>query len=171
MTDSAFEIDATNKHFVPKFYLRGFCLSNSTKQIYVFDKQNPDAGVQIHSIDKVEVSKDAYSVTNDASITEREQEWSSLLSAITQRKADELSRSITSREYSAQFRRGLASFVADSHRRSRGVREGVMEPLKEIRLQLKQRLTDSVATMIRQNSELMGRFAFEVGVGAVGVRG
>ena len=154
MTESAFEIDATNKHFVPKFYLRGFCLHNSPKQIYVLDKQNPDAGVQIRSIDKVEVSKDAYSVTNDALISEREQEWSSLLAFISQRNADDLNRLIVDRDDSAEFRRGLASFVVDMRRRSRGARERVLEPLRAIRLQLRQSLAESAETIVAQNPEL-----------------
>ncbi|MDE0492518.1 MAG: DUF4238 domain-containing protein [Acidimicrobiaceae bacterium] len=154
MTESAFEIDATNKHFVPKFYLRGFCLGHSPKQIYVFDRQNPDADVQIRSIDKIEVSKDAYSVTIDALISQREREWSSSLAFICQRNADDLNRLIVDREDSAEFRRGLASFVVDMRRRSRGVREGVLEPLKELRLQLRQSLAESADTTVSQNPEL-----------------
>ena len=154
MSESAFEIDTTSKHFVPRFYLRGFSSNNSSKQIYVFDKRNPNAGVQIRSIQKVEVSKDAYSIANDSLLSQREHEWSSLLSFIRQRNADDLNRLIMNREDSAEFRRGLASFVVDSRRRSRGAREGVLEPLKEIRLKLRQRLAESATAIIRQMPEL-----------------
>ena len=61
-----FEVDKTRKHFVPRFYLRGFCLSESPGQIYVLDKENPQAGVVIWSIENVDVSRYAYSVANDA---------------------------------------------------------------------------------------------------------
>ena len=155
MTESSFEIDTTRKHFVPRFYLRGFSSNNSSEQIHVFDKQNPTAGVKIRSIEKVEVSKDAYSIANDSLISQREQEWSSLLVFIRQRNADELNRFIVDREDSAEFRRGLASFVVDTRRRSRGAREGVLELLKEARLQLRQRLAESAKTIVRQNPELM----------------
>lgn len=154
MTESSFEIDTTRKHFVPRFYLRGFSSNNSSKQIHVFDKQNPTAGVKIRSIEKIEVSKDAYSIANDSLISQREQEWASLLSFIRQRNAEDLNKLIVDREVSAEFRRGLASFVVDSRRRSRGAREGVLEPLKEIRLQLRQSLAESATTMVRQNPEL-----------------
>ena len=52
MTESSFEIDTTTKHFVPRFYLRGSSSNNSSKQIHVFDKQNPTAGVKIRSIER-----------------------------------------------------------------------------------------------------------------------
>ena len=155
MTESAFEIDSTRKHFVPKFYLRGFGLNDSPEQIYVFDKQNPTAGVRVRSIEKVEVSKDAYSIANDSLISQREQEWSSLLLYIRQRNANDLNRLILDREDSAEFRRGLASFVVDTRRRSRGARAGVRELLKDIRLQLQQGLADSADTIVRENPELM----------------
>ena len=51
-----FEVDKTRKHFVPKLYLRGFSLKNHPDQIYVFDKDNPQAGVAVRSIENVEVS-------------------------------------------------------------------------------------------------------------------
>ena len=50
-----FEIDKTRKHFVPRLYLRGFCLDNRPEQIYAFDKANPQAGVVVRSIENVEV--------------------------------------------------------------------------------------------------------------------
>ena len=155
MTESAFEIDTTNKHFVPRFYLRGFGLNDSPKQIYVFDKENSHVGVQIRSIEKVEVSKDAYSITNDSLVSQREHDWSSLLSYIRQCDTDHLNASIVDREGSAEFRRQLASFVVDSRRRSRGARERVLEPLKNLRQQLKQGLAESAATLVRQNPELL----------------
>ena len=129
-----FEIDKTRKHFVPKFYLRGFCPDNRPEQIYVFDKDNPQAEVAVRSIEKVEVSRDAYSVANDGVLQEREDQWAEILRTLKGQRASELNELIADREKSATLRAWLARFVVDSKLRSRGLREQMREPVKEMRL-------------------------------------
>ena len=135
-----FEIDKTRKHFVPKFYLRGFCLDNRPEQIYAFDKHNPHAGATIRSIENVEVSRDAYSVANDVILRQREDRWSRILQTLKGKKASELNELISDRETSATLRAWLARFVVDSKLRSRGFREHMREPAKEIRLQFREKV-------------------------------
>ena len=129
-----FEIDKTRKHFVPKLYLRGFCPDNRPEQIYVFDKDNPQAEVAVRSIEKVEVSRDAYSVANDGVLQEREDQWAEILRTLKGQRASELNELIADREKSATLRAWLARFVVDSKLRSRGLREQMREPVKEMRL-------------------------------------
>ena len=129
-----FEIDKTRKHFVPKLYLRGFCPDNRPEQIYVFDKDNPQAEVAVRSIENVEVSRDAYSVANDAVLQEREDQWAEILRTLKGQRASELNELIADREKSATLRAWLARFVVDSKLRSRGLREQMREPVKEMRL-------------------------------------
>ena len=130
-----FEIDKTRKHFVPKLYLRGFCLDNRAEQIYAFDKENPQAGVIVSSIENVEVSRDAYSVANDLILQQREDQWAGILNALKTLSVSELNELIADREESAPLRSWLARFVVDSKLRSRGFREQVREPLKGKRLE------------------------------------
>ena len=129
-----FEIDKTRKHFVPKLYLRGFCPDNRPEQIYVFDKDNPQAEVAVRSIENVEVSRDAYSVANDGVLQEREDQWAEILRTLKGQRASELNELIADREKSATLRAWLARFVVDSKLRSRGLREQMREPVKEMRL-------------------------------------
>ena len=129
-----FEIDKTRKHFVPKLYLRGFCPDSRPEQIYVFDKDNPQAEVAVRSIENVEVSRDAYSVANDAVLQEREDQWAEILRTLKGQRASELNELIADREKSATLRAWLARFVVDSKLRSRGLREQMREPVKEMRL-------------------------------------
>ena len=137
-----FEIDKTRKHFVPRLYLRGFCLDSRAEQIYAFDKHNPQAGVAVRSIEKVEVSRDAYSVANDAILQQREDRWAEILQTLNGQSASELNELISDREKSATLRAWLARFVVDSKLRSRGFREQmrVSEPVKEMRLQIRNKL-------------------------------
>ena len=135
-----FKIDKTRKHFVPRLYLQGFCLDNRPEQIYAFDKHNPQAGVAMRSIENVEVSRDAYSVANDAILQQREDRWSKILQTLKGQRASELNELIFDREASATLRAWLARFVVDSKLRSRGFREHMREPVKEMRLQFREKL-------------------------------
>ncbi len=135
-----FEIDRTRKHFVPKLYLRGFCLDNHPEQIYVFDKDNPQAGVVVRSIGNVEVSRDAYSVANDAVLQERENQWAGILKAVKALSVFELNEFIADRAKSAALRASLARFVVDSKLRSRGYRQQMRDHVTEMRLQLRTKL-------------------------------
>ena len=135
-----FEIDKTRKHFVPRLYLRGFCLDSRLEQIYAFDKRNPHAGVVVRSIENVEVSRDAYSVANDAILQQREDQWAEILRTLDGQSASELNELIYDREESATLRAWLARFVVDSKLRSRGFREQLREPVREMRLQFRDKL-------------------------------
>ena len=140
-----FEIDNRRKHFVPKLYLRGFGVSDRAEQIYVFDKENPSAEVAIRSIDNVEVSKDAYSVANDAIVTELETLWSQVLNIIKELSVSELNELISDRGKSAAVRAVLARFVVDSKLRSRGFREQKRVLVKAIRLRLRAKIEEREA--------------------------
>ena len=133
-----FQIDKTRKHFVPKLYLRGFCLDDRAEQIYVFDKENPEAGVVARSIENVEVSRDAYSVANDAVLQERENQWAGILNALKTLSVSELNELIADREESAPLRSWIASFVVDSKLRSRGYRQQMRATVTEMRLQFRE---------------------------------
>ena len=133
-----FEIDKTRKHIVPKLYLRGFCLDDRPRQIYVFDKDSPQAGVIVRSIENVEVSRDAYSAANNAILQERENQWARILKALKGQSASELNELISDREKSAALRAWLARFVVDSKLRSRGFRQQMREPVTEMRLQFRE---------------------------------
>ena len=135
-----FEIDKTRKHFVPRLYLRGFCLDNRPEQICAFDKDNPQAGVVVRSIENVEVSRDAYSVANDAVLKQREDKWAGILKTLKGQSVSELNELISDRERSVTLRAWLARFVVDSKRRSRGFRERMSEPANAIRLQVRSKL-------------------------------
>ncbi len=135
-----FEIDKTRKHYIPKLYLRGFCLDDRPEQTYVFDKDNPQAGVQLRSIENVEVSRDAYSVANDQILEQRENQWAKILRKLKGQSVSELNGLIADREKSAKLRAWLARFVVDSKLRSRGFREQMREPVTEVRLQFRGRL-------------------------------
>ena len=137
-----FELDNSRKHFVPRFYLRGFGLGNRDDQIYVFDKENPTAGVAVRSIDNVEVSKDAYSVANDAIVTEREGLWSQVLNLTKELSVSDLNELISDRGKSATVRAWLARFVVDSRLRSRGYRKQKREHVKAMQLQLRAKLEE-----------------------------
>ncbi len=135
-----FKIDKTRKHFVPKLYLRGFCLDDPPRHIYAFDKDNPQTGVVVRSIEKVEVSRDAYSVANDALLQERESRWAEILQILRGQSASKLNEFIADREKSARLRAWLARFVVDSKLRSRGFRRQMREPVTEMRLEFREML-------------------------------
>jgi len=135
-----FEIDKTRKHYIPRLYLRGFCLDDHPEQTYVFDKDNPQAGVQLRSIENVEVSRDAYSVANDQILQQRENQWAEILRELKRQSVPELNGLISDREKSANLRAWLARFVVDSKLRSRGFREQMRDPVAEVRLQFRERL-------------------------------
>ncbi|MDE2769099.1 MAG: DUF4238 domain-containing protein [Chloroflexota bacterium] len=135
-----FEVDKTRKHFVPKLYLRGFCLDNPPKRIYVLDKGKPQDEVAVRSINNVEVSRDAYSVANDAILQEREDAWSETLKILKGRDASELNELVSDRDKSAELRYWLARLVVDSKLRSRGFRSQMRESANEIRLRSRSRI-------------------------------
>ena len=135
-----FEVDSTRKHFVPRLYLRGFCLDNRRQKIRVFDKNNPQAALTLRSLNNVEVSQDAYSVANDAILQQREAQWSEVLNTLKKQGVSELNELISDRDKSAELTYWLARFVVDSKLRSRGLREQSREPVNEIRLQSQARL-------------------------------
>ena len=135
-----FEIDKTRKHFVPRFYLRGFCPDDRPGQIYVFDKNLPEAGIQVRSIDKVEVSKDAYSVANDSILQQQESRWSGILTDLAGKSVDDLNDFISDRAKSATLRAWLARLVVDSRLRSRGFREESSEPVRRMRLRFRREI-------------------------------
>ena len=153
-----FEIDKTRKHFVPRLYLRSFCLDNRPEQIYAFDKDNPQAGAVVRSIENVEVSRDAYSVANDAILQQREDKWAAILNTLKGQSVSELNGLISDLESSATLRAWLAHFVVDSKQRSRGFRERMSDPANAIRLQVRSKLesveTDLLARLPDSTREL-----------------
>ena len=125
-----FEIDNTRKHFLPQLYLRGFCRQDrkgKIPHIYVFDKKAPDKGIESRSIEKVEVSKDAYSIGIDSFNKQRESVWGPLLTHLNTDGATELNELIADREQSAPLRAWLADFATSISLRSRGFRERMKE--------------------------------------------
>ena len=135
-----FEIDKSRKHFVPRLYLKGFCPDRKSGQIHVFDKENPESGVALRSIDNVEVSRDAYSVANDALLWERECQWAGILEALKSQPVSELNHLIADRDRSAALRAWLARLVVDSKLRSRGFRQQLRNLSDNMRLLLSQEL-------------------------------
>lgn len=148
-----FEIDKTRKHFVPKLYLRSFCLDDSPGQIYVFDKNNPQQRVVVRSIENVEVSKDAYSVANDKFLQERENQWAEILEALKGLSASELNDFISDRKDSAALRAWLARFVVESKLRSRGFRKQMRERFNEVRLQAQKNIEAQIETAFPNSTE------------------
>ena len=125
-----FEIDNTRKHFLPQFYLRGFCRQDKKGKIphiYVFDKKAPGKGIQSRSIERVEVSRDAYSVHIDDFNKQRESVWGDLFSRLEATSAMELNEIIADRNQSAPLRAWLADFATGISLRSRGLRERLKE--------------------------------------------
>ena len=135
-----FEVDKTRKHFVPRLYLRGFCMDNRPERTYVFDKDKPQDGIAVRSINNVEVSRDAYSVANDAILKQRENAWSKVLRILEERDVSELNELVSDRRKSAKLRYWLARLVVDSKLRSRGFRRQMRAPVNDIRLQFRSRL-------------------------------
>lgn len=122
-----FEIDNTRKHYIPRFYLRGFSRKDKRGQIYLFDKKAPDKGIQSRSIENVEVSKAAYSVHIDDFNRQMESRWAPLLTHLNTDGATELNKLVADRERSATLRAELADFTTSMSLRSRGFRERMKE--------------------------------------------
>jgi len=137
-----FEIDKTRKHFIPRFYLRGFCLDKRPERIYVLDKDNPQEGIAVRSINNVEVSRDAYSSENDAILQQREAQWAKILKTLKELEVHELNELISDRDKSADLRHWIARLVVDSKLRSRGFRMQMKEPTNEIRIQFQSKLEE-----------------------------
>ena len=101
----------------------------------MYDKENPDKGVTLTSIDNVAVSRHAYSVVNDAILQRRETHWGQILKSLKGRSVAELNSFISDRAMSARFRSQLARFVVDSRLRSSGVRAKSRTQLEAMRHQ------------------------------------
>ena len=148
-----FEIDNTRKHYIPQMYLRGFSLPNNPKQIFMFDKQNPEMGVQVRSIHDVEVDRNAYSVEKDKILARRESIWSQILTEIRDSDTPELNSHIADREESANLRAWLARFVVDSRIRSRPYRDRVWNELAGTRRTIRERTERKIEEVIQEHPE------------------
>ena len=133
--ESTFQIDNTRKHYLPQFYLRGFCPTNCSDQIYMYDKENSDNGITLCSILKVAVSRHAYSVANDEILKQHESHWAQNLERLKRSSVSELNAFISDRDRSAVLRSWLARFVVDSRLRSSGARTKVRAQLEAMRYQ------------------------------------
>ena len=128
--EGMFKINNTRKHFLPQFYLRGFCRQDKRGRIphiYVFDKKAPGKGIQSRSIEKVEVSKDAYSIHIDEFNKRQESAWGDIFKHLIATITTELNELIADREQSAALRAWLADFATTISLRSRGLRERFKE--------------------------------------------
>ena len=120
---SAFEIDATKKHYLPQFYLKGFSFNG--QQLYVFDKNAPvEKAIWTSNVSRVEKSRYAYSKRVDSFITEQvEPGISRALREIRETLVCEINNRLSNRNDSHELRRWLAQMVIDFRLRSRGFRE------------------------------------------------
>ena len=119
------DIDNTQKHYIPRFYLRGFCgqgKKGKIPHIYVFDKKALNKGIDSRSIEKIEKSKDAYSIYIDNFNKQRESVWGDIFNHLKDTSTAELNELIADREQSAPLREWLADFVTSISMRSRGRR-------------------------------------------------
>ena len=133
-------VDNTRKHFLPRFYLRGFCPKDRPGQTYMYDKQNPNKGIALCSIGNVAVSRFAYSVASDSVLQQRENQWAQILEKLRQHSVVELNSFISDRSRSALFRSWMARFVVDSRLRSSGMRSKLRGQLEAIRYQYRAEL-------------------------------
>ncbi len=104
--------------------------------VYVFDKQNPAAGVVKRSIHKVERSRDAYTVEVDRVLTKLEGTWNDILDLLEGKDVDWLNECLIDRQASGPLRSWLAPFVVIAAMRSRGLRERMGDELEAARLQM-----------------------------------
>ena len=118
-----FDIDNTRKHFLPQSYQRGFSPDEHPNQVYVFDKQIPENGVQLQGIKNTAVSKDAYSIESDAILTDFESRFSQTFDLVRGSDVADLNEFISDRERSATLRVWLSRFVVDLCLRSSGFRD------------------------------------------------
>ena len=118
-----FDIDNTRKHFIPQSYQRGFSPDEHPNQVYVFDKQIPENGVQLQGIKNTAVSKDAYSIESDAILTDFESKFSQTFDLVRGSDVADLNEFISDRERSATLRAWLSRFVVDLCLRSNGFRD------------------------------------------------
>ena len=146
-----YEIDKTRKHYVPQMYLRGFSVPDNPTQIYVFDKQRPEMGIEVRSIHDVEVARNAYSAENDKILTKREGVWSQILNTIKKSEVAELNTFLADREGSSNLRAWLARFVVDSALRSRGLRDRVWKATEEMRRTHREEEAAALEDTIRQH--------------------
>ena len=131
-----FEIDNKQDHFVPKMYLKRFSLPDEPNKVYVFDKQNPEAGVVKRSIRKVERSRDAYTIESDQILTDLERTWNNILNFLKGKDVARLNETLIDRQASALLRSWLARFIVISAMRSRGLRERISDEVEATRLQM-----------------------------------
>ena len=145
-----FEIDNTQDHFVPKMYLKRFSLPAEPDRVYVFDKQNPGAGVVKRSIRKVERSRDAYTIDANRMLTELERTWTTILDFLEGKDVAPLNEFLIDRQASAPIRTWLARFIVISAMRSRGLREKTRNELKTTRVQMRDCLEAHYVDFIRK---------------------
>ena len=145
-----FEIDNTQDHFVPKMYLKRFGLPDEPKKVYVFDKQNPEAGVVKRSIRKVERSRDAYTIETDQFLTQLERTWSNIIDFLERKDVAQLNGVLVDRQSSALLRSWLARFIVISAMRSRGLREKMRDEMEAIRLQMMDSIETRTADFIEK---------------------
>ena len=154
MDDSSrFEIDNTRKHFVSQFHLREFAIPNRPKQIYVLDKQRPEAGVFIRSIRDIEVSRYTDTVFNDRFLQKREDMWAKLIREAKGSLVRELNDFLRDREHSAGVRLWFATFIVESLIRSRGFRETQKAETQVMREQAQQFTNELVSSYIARYPE------------------
>ena len=128
--DSMFDIDNTAKHYIPRFYLRGFSRKDKKgkiSHIYVFDKKAPHKRIESRSTARIEKSRDAYSIDIDEFNKQRESAWGDIFPRLEATSTTELNELIADREQSATLRAWLADFVTSISLRSRGLRERIKE--------------------------------------------
>ena len=149
-----FEIDSTQKHFVPRMYLKRFSLPDEPDKMYVFDKQNAMAGVVKRSIGKVERSRHAYTIEADRFLTEIEQTWTIILDFLEGKDVAWLNESLIDRQASALLRSWLARFVVISAKRSKGLRERMEIETEEARLQMMDWIEAHFADVLKKHPDL-----------------
>ena len=148
-----FEIDNKQDHFVPRMYLKRFSLPDEPDMVYVFDKQNPAAGVVKRSIRKVERSRDAYTIEVDRVLTDLEWTWNNILDFLEGKDVAWLNECLIDRQASAPLRRWLAPFVVISAKRSRGLRDRMGGELETARLQMMDRIEAHFADFLREHPD------------------
>ena len=153
-----FDVDPSRKHFVPRFYLRGFQPQRYPGRVYTFDKHSPDKGIRRRRIENVEVSNHAYSVGIDNILRRQERVLADILSEFRSTEVETLNSLIADREKSARLRRWLAYFVVTSALRSRAYRELIAQETREIYSEYHRKMTALLQTFLEER-ELVDRIA------------
>ena len=125
-----FEIDKTRKHYEPRFYLRGFSPDGHgfRDKVYVFDKHHPEPGVQLGSVVNVSVSRDAYTMADDAHLTALESGFNTCLGFIIRRVEKDGNFPIRTQNGAGHLLEWMANFLLISSLRSSGNRSTRQHP-------------------------------------------